>query len=452
MQSVHWAMLTCLNISTLNLRIPDPPFVLPFDLPGGERYLSSPSVLSLDGYDFDRREWDDIKPPDRSAFRWDMGFWWGLEIWLSSWETWITSRQAKKWWNLRHIPIEQLNKTSLDLWLDTMDFSHIHTLELNHTNRRNSLSDQVIEKLPARLPALKSVRLFGKNADRFILALPEHSLSHLDWQEGYDFCDGRPNCLSEPLRAVLDHQGRSLESLHVHVEEQLSTVPRPTVSAQELVMIGMWVPSLKSLTIDLTRNESAWPWVELRILGRLPKLKELTIYFQLASECRRQKKQQWSPYGVGYPWHRDSCEDTTCVGPDQYAQPMLNETSAREMFEFLRKGKEFGDALAKVTFRAGDFEESCGQGPWLSGRKMWVTCNLTKSDSEGALRIACDGGDTLKEQDTSEMFWRDQHYPRLPACDGSSKYPDRLPTVEDDELEEELRKLQQEMILDEVEF
>ncbi|KAG7286847.1 hypothetical protein NEMBOFW57_009165 [Staphylotrichum longicolle] len=81
----------------------------------------------------------------------------------------------------RRLPKDQRDKTNLDLWLDAMDFSRIHTLQLNHTRGRYALTAQVAQKLPARLTSLTSLAVHNAIAEQFILALPNNSLSHLSW-------------------------------------------------------------------------------------------------------------------------------------------------------------------------------------------------------------------------------------------------------------------------------
>ncbi|KAH6842209.1 hypothetical protein B0I37DRAFT_381374 [Chaetomium sp. MPI-CAGE-AT-0009] len=393
MASIHAAMLRCPNITTLHIHksqlgcvyVPEPS-IFPFDVLGGDRYASAPVVLSLEGYDPDRTGGDSCQyshtDPHLSFPAWLTLAWRCLRFRLSP----PQAREAQE------------TKTNLDLWLNAMDFSQIHTLELNDTRgHQSTLTEHVAEKLPPKLSSLRSLTLHNAVAELFILALPGNSLRYLSWQHPKAGCgkfeDEDAN--SSPLQRVLRHHGSSLRSFEYHTPELDNEAP-PVVSMEELHALITFAPQLRSLTLNLRRVDNGtgggprWPWETLKLLAKgLPELTDLTIYFALASECHR----QWH----GANWMMDFRCDNECVGPNRYAQPLLNKTSAADMARFLRQQKS-GQEFKTLTFRAGDWEPPY-EGPdrierWLHGRRVWVTCRPEDS-IPGESDIICDSEDTL---------------------------------------------------------
>jgi hypothetical protein len=406
MAEIHTAMLTCPDIATLQVRTvgsgcsewPDR-FNFPFDLRGGERYASAPLVLSLDGYRFDESEWRWLCGPLFDD--WDLEY----IYWMSWRRLWDCTRLYYQ------VPAVQRLKTNLDLWLDTMDFSRIHTLQLNYTRGRNALTDQVVQKLPSRLTSLTNLAVHHSVAEGFILSLPKSSLKHLSWQDparDYRSCREDHGNLFLALEPVLRHQGWSLQSLDYHSEESDTHAP-PTLSVTELGDLTKFAPGLQTLTIDLPRQPNAsgdtwdWPWDSLRLLAeRLPQLTEVTIYFELASECHRRSAEN-NGWVDEYDWDRSSrpLREEKCVGLDHYAKPLLNETTAARMARFLTQHKS-GQRLRSVKFRAGDWGRiydgplRFGE-PWLEGRRVWVACRMDGSaiagseDGAGSGEVVCEG-------------------------------------------------------------
>lgn len=402
MESIHAAMLTCPSIETLQVRVaamgcteePDR-YNFPFNPRGNERYASAPRVLSLDGYDTDATAWDIFV---------DKPFW---LPWYERLGFWVERGRAVRWLLYRLLPEERRLKTNLDMWLDAMDFSQIHTLHLNYTRGTYVLTDQVIQKLVPRLTGLESLVVHEHIAERFILALPKDSLKHLSWQNpqhGRDLCEKNDECesLRSPLESILQQHGSSLESLEYHTQET-PALAAPALSIQELHHLATLAPNLQSLTIDLTREVNGtesvlhWPWEKLKMLAAgLPELTELTIYFELASDCQRQTMDPWTDEAY-------RC-DGQCIEPDRYARPLLGKTSGAEIVRFLLQHKA-GKKLERVAFRAGDWaapwDGALAVFSWLDWKRSWVTCHTEDLHSEGwseeswPINIICDAGDTL---------------------------------------------------------
>ncbi|KAH8896587.1 hypothetical protein GQ53DRAFT_743232 [Thozetella sp. PMI_491] len=348
MSSVHAALSTCPNITTLALWVglvgcsgwPDRRN-FPFDLAGRDTYLPALEHLSLEGYWFDQSGWDIVKPPNNSSPA-DRGLGY-----------WILDGGAWKWWKWRQLPAEQQSKTNLDLWLDAMDFSKVHMLSINGTS---AMSENVVRRLPPRVPSLRSLKVDGSSARDFILGLQPNSLMHLTWHHpGTYACEGEAQTSFD---SVLQHHGESLRTLEWHTPELAQGDKGPKLREDQLRQIGALAPNLTSLTLDISRN-GTWPWEYLRALASgIPTVTHLTLYFALGSQ---------------------SCSS------GQYVQPLLNASSAMELSKYLEAEKA-GEKFKHIRFKAGE----SGQrriGPlasicWLRGKSTQFDCNLDTENGE----------------------------------------------------------------------
>lgn len=419
MASIHAAMLTCPTIEILKVRAallgcsewPDR-FNFPFDLKGGERYPSAPLVLSLDGYEPDDSEWDKVQYRPTNSFRW----YWFIARLENVW-SWASGSRPERWlrWLRYHrLPEEQRRKKNLDLWLDAMDFSRIHTLQLNYTSGHYVLTEQVAQKLPPKLASLESLLVHGSMAEKFILALPHNSLKHLSWTNPWEdegSLECRHTCLGDsrrsPLKPVLFQTGASLQSLEHRADEGV-TCPPPALSLDDLRQLVKLAPNLHTLTINLRRestgveNDLDWPWERLQLLAEgLPHLTDLTIYYELASECARRRKPP--PRSEYDPWEFED----DCTPPKRFSQPLLNQTSATKMAQLLSQHKA-GQPLRQVSFKAGDYTPPW-DGPlsfsdwWMEDLQHWATCRLDTTTDDG------DGGEDhmVCEADVGNENWVD---------------------------------------------
>ena len=404
MAGIHAALLRCPDIATLQVRTtlmgcsdwPDR-FNFPFDFRGGDHYRSAPQVLSLEGYDADEIESSPCEDRFAPFWRERIAFW----------------TQPRRAWQCRDyvpLPEAQRNKTNLDLWLDAMDFSQIHTLQLNHTDGRYTLTEQVVQKLPSRLTSLKSLAVCNGIGEQFILALPRSSLTHLSWQNpsrgrNGDWDAALPKPLP-PLEPVLRHQGSLLLSFDYHTDESES-LARQTLNVKEVGQLVTLAPGLQSLTLDLNRQPDgigsggqSWPWESLRVLAQgLPELTDMTIYFDMASECHREESRA-NPWGLYRPDEISNCTE-------HHAQPRLNRASAAEMARFLWQ-HQAGQRLSRVSFRAGDWTRSWdgpirGGESWLEGRRDSVVCRVDQlaAAAEGVATIS---GDIVCDTDHDVPF------------------------------------------------
>ncbi|KAK3381775.1 hypothetical protein B0H63DRAFT_476594 [Podospora didyma] len=412
-------MLNCSNIKSLTIyqNLPSYPRRFPFDLRGSEHYASALEVLSLDTYDADFIEWNNIKPPGSV---WDI-----VTGQHDAFYHWYKSDRARQWWELRsQVPPERRNLTNLDLWLDAMDFSHLHTLQFNHTQSRNFLTQQVINKLPQRLGSLQSLAIHGSRALQFILSVPKGSLKYLSWRDPVGCSGTCGNCSinsTYTLSSVLRHHGPSLTTLHYY-DHKPSGRPPSALSVDNVRELVGLAPKLETLVVSLARNitdeSMLWPWEEMRVLSEgLPELTDLTISLDLMSECQRKKQKDrddgWRPYdlpSLSLEERSNPCAGD-CIGLDMYAQPLLNRTTAEEMVEFLQTHKA-GKRLNRVSFGAGDWVDYwkpwdpwdpdywMGSNEW---QRAWANCRREAPKAVGGGKpinrrgaIVCEAGDTLQ--------------------------------------------------------
>ncbi|KAF9872039.1 hypothetical protein CkaCkLH20_10376 [Colletotrichum karsti] len=357
---IHSLLGKCPNITTLDLRFafigciafPER-WSLPIDPAGGTKYRSAIQSLSLDGYNFD------------SDFK---------HIRLNRWEDtydWITSGNAWKSLKWSLIPKEQRSKTNLELWIEAMDFSQLRTLSIRRYSPLYVPGDLLAQVLSPKLQRLRSLKIEGPELRDFLLALPAGSLSSLSWIDS-----AQPK---DQIRSVLEHHGASLTELEWRTSETLS---RPLTLLPDSIVedLKAVTPNLQSLSIDLNRDNDSWPLEKMKTVvnGMPDTLKNLSIYFEMASESRRQKD----------PFNWDGRYDTI----ENFALPLLNSTSAREMASFLRN--HGAESLEEVNFFAGDWTQDYGEPlqmtDWLHQRRAWMNCKMPTGDGE----INCQGRDT----------------------------------------------------------
>lgn len=414
MKDIHNAMLHCGTVKRLYIRTR---LIGPTEFPGrynlplarNDHYASAPEVLSLDGYRFNDVAWSPIwgHGPERPS--------------TSRWKPWLTSTDWISW--ARSLMILTRHKTNLELWLDAMDFSRIHTLHLNSTDH---IPEQVTRLLPSKLTSLQTLLVEGSQAGDFILQLPRSSLRDLTWRNyqagrcpnGYQlYHDDCPVPPTASLDAVLLHLGERLESLDLRGDEE-DQMPVPPVPLHVLQRLGTLGPGLKRLTIPLRRTEEKkrdrWPWEELKAVAEsLPELTDLTIHFELTTKCQRE------------PAFPGQIRLTVCDRPDQFARPVLDENSVHELSEFLARHKA-GKRLARVIFKAGDWSREHEKPEWekyqLDGKRVWAVCvpdERTGEEGQG-LPMRCEGFDSWNKRSPETVDPTNPRFGHLPLSLGWS--------------------------------
>ncbi|KAK7430661.1 hypothetical protein QQZ08_002704 [Neonectria magnoliae] len=452
--AIHEAMKICSNITELDLspaghscEHPVLRWNLPFALDGSDRYLSSLRVLALEAYDFDDVEWQEIAA-SRPHWSNEDGSWpvssssspsivlateifyharWWIEraqyylarffdpMNYSPWEL----DKAPRWYKWSSVPIAQRSKGNMELWLDAMDFSQVHTLSIKEYYSLKPKGHDLLHRLPAALPSLRSLTIRGRwvdwktelemweaapgplpknkwktprrpRAGDFILALPASSLTNLIWTDS-ETCD------AYVFDVVLQHHGASLRQL-AWTNAELEIDPRPTLSMDQLRSLGRWAPELTSLTIDLNRENQDWPREKLKSLARsLPKLTHLTINLNLHTTDGKNSISE------------SNLQKNIPSKPESLTRPFLNAESVREMLHLLLESQTSKN-LETVTFREGNWEGPelgagrIGEG-WIEGVRAWVTCRIpgpdelrNESDSWCRAGFNSEYGEHLEEQ------------------------------------------------------
>ncbi|GJC88909.1 hypothetical protein ColLi_11747 [Colletotrichum liriopes] len=399
MHDVHDTLSNCPGIKSLKLRVtglgcsewPDR-WSFPFDLSSKSHYPSKLEALDLEGYQFDDSAWEETSQP---PYRTNSRFWDNIE--------WLGSGRAWNW--LRWLPLsqEQKAKTNLDLWLEAMDFSHIKELALRQT--RNHTPD--LRPLVPQLKSLRSLTVIGQWAKDFILGLPESSLTSLSWRSSGE--------TGASVLPVLRHHAQSLTRLEWR-EAESGFRQRKAMTPEQIAELGRMVPNLERLTLDINRN-GTWPMEHLEALAtNFPNVSHLTIFFEIASECRRQLEDSWGQRRYYSKWKPD--EPLPCEGIDSMAQPLLDHANATKLFEFLRE-KKVGDEITKAAFYAGDWERpwdgALAEDRWLDGRRAFVVCEAVADGATGGepvdKRILCQGIGTKIASARSMSGYDEDHGP-----------------------------------------
>ncbi|OHE93835.1 hypothetical protein CORC01_10856 [Colletotrichum orchidophilum] len=384
MRDVHNTLSDCDSIKSLKLRVasigcsehPDR-WNFPLDLASGSKYPSKLESLDLEGYHFGDRLWEELQQP---PYRTNSRFWDTME--------WMGSGRAWKW--ARYLPLsaEQKAKTNLELWLDAMDFGHIKEFALRPT--RGHHPD--VARLVPHLTSLRSLKVYGAWAQELIVGVPENSLTHLSW-----IFSGVTGASVLP---ILRHHAQSLKSLEWR-EAESGIRQRRVMTAEEISELGRMAPNLEKITLDINRN-GTWPMEHFdALVTEFPKVTNVTIFLEIASECRRQlgvSKEGMGPYEQ---WKMDQASPDCSGGMGAMEQPLLTRSHAAELFEHLRE-KKVGDALRKVVFYAGDWERpwdgALAEGEWLDGRKAFFVCEAVDDgesrDGPGSNVVQCLGMNT----------------------------------------------------------
>ncbi|KAF9776685.1 hypothetical protein IL306_005114 [Fusarium sp. DS 682] len=425
--AVHNAMKSCSNITELELRMvgggctehPDG-YNLPFKTNGSDRYLSAPHILSLYQYEFHESEWENIRSGAPSWANED-GTWpisnstnpfirWGTDMFyrsrwnidrmtydfkydtgLADYSIWWGHGKAQRWYDQRYMPIERLSMDNMQLWLEAMDFSKVHTLSIEDTVEHPRGKGLLVD-LPRALTGLENISIQGRWLDwRTYLAeweaapgpLPKNKWSSSPPPPARDFILGLSPSLKnltwtgsgtlqeDVFDSVLKHHGPSLKHLEWTNEER-GYKPRPLLSDNQLQSLGTWAPGLTSLAIDLERRNGTWPQDQLKIIAEtLPNLKNLVVYLNLLDE------------GL-------LSNGTSSDEKKKHAyESVMDIEQGLDLFQGLSKSK-VGDKFDTVEFRQGDWAWDWPLGTEFWEDRFWVKCWEVERD-EGP-RLRCKAG------------------------------------------------------------
>ncbi|KAF5972038.1 Unsaturated glucuronyl hydrolase [Fusarium bulbicola] len=262
----------------------------------------------------------------------------------------------------------------MQLWLEAMDFSKVHTLSIANGNtwpegkgllvnlppvltRLENLSIQgrwlnwrthlaEWEAAPGPLPKNKWSSSPPPPARDFILAIPP-SLKKLIWKES-------ETGQEDIFNPILKHHGSTLQHLEWTNHER-GFKPRPILTQDQLRSLGEWAPGLSSLTIDLERRNGTLPQEELKILaGALPKLRSLAVHLNLLDEGLLMNN-------TGYDDKKKHASD-----------PVLDAEKGLDLFQGLRNAK-VGEKLDSVEFLQGEWTNDWPFGQSLGEDRYWVS-------------------------------------------------------------------------------
>ncbi|KAH7304173.1 hypothetical protein B0I35DRAFT_516948 [Stachybotrys elegans] len=221
-------------------------------------------------------------------------------------------------WNLLKIwlgtPKERRYMSNIELWLEAMDWSHLESLDMGV-----HISDHLAEVIPPHLTNLKHLTFSQSNM-------------HLS--------DGSLKFIQSLASSVLDKHGSSLKNLDIHYDDR--DTPLPQLTSEEFHLIDTKALNLQHLALNIDRN-GTWPWEALEIIASsLPSLESVHIWLQLASDLAQQNPPP------------DFYTDQEAVTDSAFREPRLNQTTAAEVFTFL-KARNGDGSLQSVTFSSGDF-------------------------------------------------------------------------------------------------
>ena len=151
-----------------------------------------------------------------------------------------------------------LSAPNVDYWMAAMDWSQLQNLELRATRQPTYFLNATLNSAGG-LPGLKTIRIelphsyhsdaragreaFESTLLRFLTAPRASGLSTVDMEGEYH----------PYLSAVLEKQGATLRSLHLHSPERSDDPQREMLSAPELRAIGLQAPNLEEIAVDINK-------------------------------------------------------------------------------------------------------------------------------------------------------------------------------------------------------
>jgi hypothetical protein len=343
MNSIHAALMSCPNLTSLDLRLStsgctgEAPSRWDFPLLAGrEEKYTNLTTLRLERYDFSRRAND-----EGTTRNW------------RNWKPISQVRDAAQYF----LDAGMLAQTHLDLWLAAMNWSAIEELMIE------PITDEQLVKLP---PILHSLRRLETTNASFVYALRNDTLTHLTYIEHTD-----DEYAAKEIPAILAHQGASLTSLEVWSPE---LPDRPFESPFDVKILPALARGLEHVTLNVARN-GTWPLETFDALASLPKLRSADMYMGIQSACAQQRRMrrkerfaEWKGYEAKY-----------CQGPDQYQTPFVGKEGAEGVFAYMRKEKK-GVEFTNLTIYVGDWSRPW-IGPlyfpgWLEDKRSKVVCSV----------------------------------------------------------------------------
>jgi len=157
----------------------------------------------------------------------------------------------------------------MDYWAENFDWSRLKRLETTYV--------AFVLRIMPKLTSLKEVNFSGSRSDHAILRFYQQCPAALE------------TIAAESLQSVtldgLLRYGRSLRKLHLHTcESRDGKWAEKALDAASLRSIRDGCPLIEQLFVDVPRNGD-WPWDILDVLASFPRLRHLTLCFELGLHC-----------------------------------------------------------------------------------------------------------------------------------------------------------------------
>jgi hypothetical protein len=271
-------------------------------------------------------------------------------------------------------------RLNLQAWMEVMDFSHLHTLDVQRP------SYKTLDTLKGdALPALKSLTVRG-GSDMDRLSQQHNPTTRKARVVGYPI----PGCLSSPRHNHPPSPPLTPLSRPRRKRKQLSPLSSPALDSSEQF------PNMQKLDINLARPELNSTWQQFVPLDPLVEnaveLRELTLRFQspdfylTRNDTRSMEElEAFDESQRRYRRMKDAGDEV---------DPVINKETVKNLFEYLRKKKD-GTMLERLVVYVGDW--GARHVVTLVGRHMWriawYECGVDGDGGEG-----CEGMQTRNDQ------------------------------------------------------
>lgn len=160
--------------------------------------------------------------------------------------------------------------SEIDYWAENFDWSRLNRLETAYVD--------FALKIMWKLTSLKEVNFSGSSSNDAIVRFYQQCPAALE-------AIGAESLQSITLDGVLRH-GSALRKLQLHtVEDWGGEWTKKALDAASLRCIRDGCPLIEQLSVDVPRGDG-WPWEILDVLASFPRLRHLTICFELGLHCK----------------------------------------------------------------------------------------------------------------------------------------------------------------------
>jgi hypothetical protein len=299
MDMILSVLTTCPNIKELDISITrhggcvvyDTDDLYAFDFTSSDAALAPLESLNIDGYLFhtkpnglEWKEWE-AEHPKR-------------DILYTPWKylpdsliNYVGHSKIKEWGGLQSsrvkfdtASLKPGTRTNLDIWLERMDWTHLHTLQMTDA------STKTLEKFGGDiLPSLRNVKFSGYYSHHHaILDFISNSSFILEsiQFDGISFCS-----LSEVISTIVKYHGSSLRTLVIkhsqpsrafYIPKRENNYRFPSTSflnVTHLAQLRESIPELVTLDLDILVSEE-WDYELLNVITSFPELEYLTLRFE----------------------------------------------------------------------------------------------------------------------------------------------------------------------------